>query len=71
MLVDGPVGIGGEFGIVLPADGGKTVFDIGPDLALLQRLEMIGGNDPLAQLVEFGAGEGGAELACRRRQVGC
>src|SRR6185369_1431924 len=62
MPIDEGKAILGELRIAFPIGAAQPVLDIGFGLAFAQRPEMIGGGDPLSQLLEPRAAEHSAEL---------
>jgi len=51
-----------ELRIPLPPDGTKAMMDIGAGLVGLERPEMVGGDDPLTQLLQLRLAYDGTEL---------
>ncbi len=52
VAIEGGEGVGLEGRAALPAGDGEAVDDVGLDLIGVHRLEMMGGDDPLAKLLE-------------------
>src|SRR5260221_13606781 len=58
-----------ELRVGVPADHAQAVFDVVPRLRLVERTEVVGGDDPLAQLVEFPACQRLAELRLAEQEA--